>query len=141
MTPTRSILLVDDSEAELELMEHYLEPLSRELRIESARNGRDAVAFVASAGAAARARLALVVIDYRMPLMDGVEATRAIRSAVPAPLLPIVMWSGSVDPGDVRRAYDAGVSSYLRKPSSSAEARAALTTAVGYWTQLLCPAA
>jgi CheY-like chemotaxis protein len=53
--------------------------------------------------------------------------------------VPIVMWSGSVDPGDLRRAYDAGVTSYLEKPSTAAQAQEMLHATMHYWLRLHCP--
>src|SRR5207253_5306841 len=57
------ILLVDDSEAELELMRHYLDPWPTPLHVDCAENGRQAVDHVAAHAGS----LALVIIDYKMP--------------------------------------------------------------------------
>ena len=135
------MLLVDDSESELELMRQYLAGWASRVVIEIARNGREAVHCLAGLAPCAgeRTEPALVIIDLKMPLMDGIEATFEIRR-LGYQQLPIVMWSGSVDPGDVRRAYAAGVTSYLRKPTGASEATAALQAVARYWLDLHCPA-
>ena len=141
MNTRRLLLLVDDSESELELMRHYLAAWASRVAIDYARNGREAVECLTrlSQDRGERPEPALVIIDQKMPLMDGIEATSEIR-AMGYDKLPIVMWSGSVDPGDVRRAYAAGVTSYLRKPTGAAEATAALQAVARYWLDLHCPA-
>jgi two-component system sensor histidine kinase/response regulator len=140
VTRRRLLLLVDDSESELELMRHYLAGWANRVVMDFARNGREAVECLARSPRVAgdHPEPALVIIDQKMPLMDGIEATSEIRR-MGFDQLPIVMWSGSVDPGDVRRAYAAGVTSYLRKPTGAAEATAALQTLVRYWLDLHCP--
>jgi CheY-like chemotaxis protein len=137
----RLLLLVDDSESELELMRHYLAGWAQRVTIDIARNGREAVECLArsSHGEPGGPEPALVIIDQKMPLMDGIEATAEMRR-MGFGRLPIVMWSGSVDPGDVRRAYAAGVTSYLRKPTGAAEATGALQAVARYWLDLHCPA-
>jgi CheY-like chemotaxis protein len=139
----RSLLLVDDCEAELELMGHYLEAWQDRVAFALARNGRDAADFVLRRGhyaAGPAAPAALVIIDNKMPVMGGIEAVREMRAAPAHRQLPIVMWSGSADPGDLRRAYDAGVTSYLLKPSGSQQAREMLQATVRYWIDLHHPA-
>lgn len=141
MDSRRLLLLVDDSESELELMRHYLNEWAHVVAIDVARNGREALECLArpSAKGGQAPKPALVIIDQKMPLMDGIEATSAIRG-MGYDRLPIVMWSGSIDPDDVRRAYAAGVTSYLRKPTGAAEATAALQAVARYWLDLHCPA-
>lgn len=140
MSGRRLLLLVDDSESELELMRHYLAGWASRVVIDIARDGREAVECLArlAPGAGEGPQPALVIIDQKMPLMDGIEATSEIRR-MGYRQLPVVMWSGSVDPGDVRRAYAAGVTSYLRKPTGAAEASAALQAVARYWLDLHCP--
>lgn len=142
MNHRRTLLLVDDCDAELELMGHYLEAWQNRLAIALARNGRDAVDFILRRGHCAAHRTgppALVIIDNKMPVMDGVEAVREMRTDAGNRNLPIVMWSGSADPLDLRRAYDAGVTSYLVKPARGDEAREMLQATLRYWVDLHRP--
>lgn len=135
----RSILLVDDSEAELELMRVYLAQWDGVLRVDTASHGAEALDHLHRRGRfAARAPglPCLVVIDNKMPVMGGIDAAGAIRASPGMQTLPLVMWSGSADPGDIRRAYENGVTSYLVKPPRPALARDALQTVVKYWTEL-----
>lgn len=137
-----SILLVDDSDAELELMRHYLAPLQARLRVDCAQHGADALDYLQRRGrfagrAAGLPRL--VVMDNKMPVLGGIEAAGEMRKSPALRSMPIVMWSGSADPGDVSRAYANGVTSYLEKPTSPAQMQEVLQTVVRYWTQLHRP--
>jgi len=138
MAPDRgSILLVDDSEEELELMRHYLEPFA--MRIDCASHGREALEFLQAQGEVAGPAAAmprLIIIDGKMPVMNGIDAIEEMRKSPALRATPIVMWSGSSDPSDIRRAYENGATSYLVKPSGPAEAKEALRLTVRYWTAL-----
>lgn len=72
----------------------------------------------------------VVVMDVRMPRMDGLEATRRIVGAVPGARVLVV--SSSKDPEDVERARDAGAAGYLPKDRAATE--------LGEWLELLRPA-
>ena len=144
MSERRTLLLVDDCDAELELMGHYLAAWQDRLAIAQARNGREAVDFLLRRGQHAAHRgapPALVIIDNKMPVMGGVEAVREVRSGGAHRHLPIVMWSGSADPRDLQRAYDAGVTSYLVKPAAGEQARKMLQATLHYWIDLHRPPA
>lgn len=141
MASLRSVLLVDDCEAELELMTHYLEPWRSQVRFETLHHGGEAIDFVTRRGAFASRgpdEPSLIVIDNRMPVVGGIEAVQQIRTAPAMRFVPIVMWSGSVDPDDLRRAYQAGVSSYLQKPSTAAQEQEMLHATLHYWLRLHC---
>jgi CheY-like chemotaxis protein len=68
-----------------------------------------------------------VLMDVALPGIDGFETARRIR-ALPGPIsaMPIIGVSGRSDDEDEAAAFDAGMSSYLRKPASPASLNAAL---------------
>lgn len=63
----------------------------------------------------------LVLLDLRMPLMDGFEFLAWARSVPELKALPIVVLTDSINPQDLSRAYQAGATSFLVKPSDMAD--------------------
>jgi DNA-binding NarL/FixJ family response regulator len=111
-TPPLRVLLVDDDPAFAELITCVLRLDGVEV-LAHARDGVEGVEL------AAELRPDVVVMDVRMPRMDGLEATRRILQRRPE--TPILVVSSSTDPEDVERALDAGAAGYLPKDRATTE--------------------
>ena len=111
-TPFR-ILVAEDDESFLEVIALVLEHDDRFAVAGRARNGRDAVDL------AERLAPDGVVMDIEMPVLDGVEATRLLREALPK--LPIVAVSGHDYEERVLEIRRAGANDYVRKARLSDE--------------------
>ena len=100
------ILIVEDDEASY----LYLESILRRTysTVLHALDGREALGFCNSRD------ITLVLMDLKMPVMDGFEATRRIKSFKPD--LPIIAITAYAMSGDEQRAFDAGCDDYLAKP-------------------------
>lgn len=105
--PELSIVVAEDDEVSFMYLEEVLQNFTT--RLLHARDGREAVEFVK-----ANKDVQVVLMDVKMPVMDGLEATRTIHSLRPD--LPVIMQSAFVTDEDVRLAYQAGCSDYLKKP-------------------------
>jgi PAS domain S-box-containing protein len=102
------ILLAEDDESTLMVVQDYLD--NKGYRISVARNGHEALAQ-------ARAlRPDLIVMDAQMPGLDGLEATRRIRSDMTLAQTPIIALTALAMPGDRERCLEAGASDYVSKP-------------------------
>jgi CheY-like chemotaxis protein len=75
----------------------------------------------------------LVVLDLKMPLLDGLEVLTWIRTESAWPRLPVVLLSGSGLEKDVEEAYRLGANSYFQKPHSVADLKAVLRLISEYW--------
>lgn len=109
----KKILLVEDNEINREIETDLLESLG--IIVETAENGSIAVKKVEDAPAG---YYALVLMDIQMPVMDGYQATEAIR-ALKDPgraQVPIVALSANAFEEDVRRAYESGMNAHVAKP-------------------------
>jgi signal transduction histidine kinase/CheY-like chemotaxis protein len=114
-TPARAIplpvvLLAEDNEANITLISDYLG--TRGYQVFVARNGTEAIAQ------AREIRPAIVLMDIQMPGMDGLEATRRIRTIHDLVDLPIIALTALAMPGDRERCLAAGANDYLSKPVS-----------------------
>ena len=117
------ILVAEDDESFLETIELLLEQDDRFAVAGRARNGRAAVDLAKRHGFDA------VVMDIEMPVLDGVEATRLLRAAVPE--LPIVAVSGHDYEERVLEIRRAGADDYVRKARLGDELPRALEALLG----------
>ncbi|WP_211354068.1 hybrid sensor histidine kinase/response regulator [Thiohalocapsa marina] len=102
------LLVVEDNLTNQALAKAMLEKL--ELHVSIANNGREALEMLAAR------RFDLVLMDLQMPVMDGLEATAAIRAADWGKDIPIIAMTAAAYPEDRQRVLDAGMNDYLRKP-------------------------
>ncbi len=104
------ILIVEDDTSIRELIKEALEQF--QFAVVEARNGADGVeAFTAH-------KPEIVLMDVRMPVMDGFEATAALRRMPAAATTPILILTGQDDTDTIRRAYEAGATDFASKPIS-----------------------
>ncbi len=102
------ILVVDDDTSIRELVKEALEHF--QFAVVEARNGRDGIAtFMAH-------KPELVLMDVRMPEMDGFQATAELRRLPAAANTPILILTGLDDTDSIRRAYEAGATDFASKP-------------------------
>lgn len=99
------LLIAEDNDSNFFLLYNILK---NRYRIERALNGREAVAL------SAVLRPDLILMDIKMPVMDGLEATKNIRKVDPE--IPIIILTANAFDEDKKQAFDAGCSDYLAKP-------------------------
>ena len=128
-TPTR-VLIADDQTIVREGLSTLLSLLPGIEVVGAATDGEEAVQLVA------RLRPDVVLMDLRMPRMDGAEATRRIRQLAPA--TQVIVLTTYADDASVFAAVQAGARGYLTKNASAAEIRQAIA-AVGRGEALLDP--
>jgi two-component system response regulator len=116
----RVILLVEDNQNDEELTLRALKKSNIMNRVVVARDGAEALDYLFSRGAhASRAATdvpQVVLLDLKLPKVDGLEVLRAIRSDERTKLLPVVVLTSSIEEQDVIRSYGLGANSYVRKP-------------------------
>jgi CheY-like chemotaxis protein len=102
------VLLAEDNATNAWLISEFLR--AQGFRVEIARDGREAVAMASSSIPD------VVLMDIQMPVMDGIEAVRLLRSAESTRRLPVVAVTALAMPGDAERRLAAGADHYLAKP-------------------------
>jgi response regulator NasT len=114
------ILIAEDNELVSLTLEEQLKSLGYNV-VGIARSGKEAVVL------ANRIRPDLIMMDFRMPEMDGAEAARRIQQDVPT---PVIMLTAYADQETIHKAESAGVLSYLVKPVSENELAPAINIAL-----------
>lgn len=112
----KMILLVEDNPSDVELTRRaFLKSrIANELVV--AEDGQEVLDVLFGAGAEARELPALVLLDLKLPRVDGLEVLRRIRADERTRRLPVVVLTTSREEQDLARSYDLGVNSYIRKP-------------------------
>jgi two-component system response regulator len=114
------ILIVEDSAHDLELTLRALRRANLSNRIEVARDGAEALAFVfgegAHAGRHVEDRLCLILLDLKLPKVDGLEVLRRIKQDPRTRSVPVVVLTSSKEQTDISDSYEFGVNSYIVKP-------------------------
>ena len=121
MTNLHRLLVVEDSESDIELLREALSDSEPTVELDIVRHGEDALSFLRREGEfEAAARPDLVVLDLNLPRMGGFEVLRALREDVDPRLrrLPVVVFTTSATTGDVDKAYDLHASSFVTKPTA-----------------------
>lgn len=104
----KTILVAEDNESNFILMTYILK---RSYEFVRAKNGQEAIDMVEKGG------IDLVLMDIKMPVKDGLEATKEIKAAHPD--LPIVALTANAFDSDRQLAFEAGCDDFLSKPVSS----------------------
>jgi len=134
------ILLVDDSEDDRLLMIRSLKKSSPEAEIITAEDGIAALKFIDNH--AATHPPSVVLLDLNMPKVDGFEVLSRIRANSATKNLPVVVLTTSNEACDVKRSYELGANSFVRKPVDSREYARTISQLKSYWliNNLVCAA-
>jgi DNA-binding response OmpR family regulator len=128
------ILIVEDDPHELGLA--LLALNASGMTVEVARDGSEALDRLLSPAAASLPPLALVLLDLKLPRIDGLEVARRLKAAPATRTIPIVVFSSSDAARDVLAGYHAGINSYIVKPVDFDQLRAMLDSIAHYWSRI-----
>lgn len=116
----RVILLVEDNENDEVLTLRALKKSNILNRVVVVRDGAEALDYLFArgthAGRTATETPQVILLDLKLPKIDGLEVLRAIRGDDRTKLLPVVVLTSSVEDQDVIQSYGLGANSYVRKP-------------------------
>jgi two-component system response regulator len=138
MTPEPTILLVEDNWNDEALTLRALKKSNIANRVVVARDGAEALDYLLAPteDGSHNALPALILLDLKLPKIDGHEVLRRIRSDERTRVLPVVILTASVEAGDRLAGYRHGANSYVRKPVDFAEFAQAVVQLGLYWLVL-----
>ena len=119
MSDLRPILLVEDSPKDLELTLAALEKCQLANEIVTARDGEEALDYLYASGThegRAGGDPAVVLLDLKLPKIDGLEVLEKVKSDANLRHIPIVMLTSSREERDLVRSYELGVNAFVVKP-------------------------
>ena len=113
----REILLVEDNPDDEELTVRALRKANLMNRITVVRDGAQAIDRLLGAGRS-QGLPVVVLLDLKLPKVDGLDVLRRIRSDERTRLLPVVVFTSSSEERDIVESYNLGANGYVRKPVS-----------------------
>lgn len=133
------VLIADDNEDHLFLTVRALREVDGvHLQIDTVRDGEQALDFMHRRGEyAGKALPHLVLLDIKMPKVDGLEVLKELKETPELKAIPTVVLSSSERPEDIDETYRLGGNSYVTKPANSSGLREGMRRLGTYWAGLV----
>jgi len=133
------ILLVEDNDDDVELTLRAFRKSDLVSTVTVVRDGVEALDYLLATGEYASRNPEvmpdLVLLDIKLPRVDGVQVLKRLRSHPRTKLIPIVILTSSAEPKDLLTCYTLGANSYVRKPIDFQQFTHALHQIGSYWLQ------
>jgi two-component system response regulator len=137
------ILLVEDNPSDEELTLHALRKYRLANAISVVRDGREALEYIfctgRDAGRDINDRPSVILLDIKLPLVDGLEVLRQVKQDPRTRTIPVVMLTSSREERDMIDSYRLGVNSYIVKPVDFDQFKESARALGMYWLLLNKP--
>src|SRR5437879_2639800 len=134
------ILLVEDNPNDVELTLRALRKQNLEGKVFVVRDGAEALDFIFASGSYASRKIEdkpkVVLLDLKLPKVDGIEVLRRVKADERTRSIPVVMLTSSQEERDVNETYRLGVNSYIVKPVDFSNFVHAVGELGVYWNML-----
>ncbi len=131
------ILAAEDDPNDLELLRHVVGENGVEVNFQAADDGEQLIQYLRGHGPFSDRDLHpipdIVVLDLKMPRMNGFEVLQWLRQEPGLACIPAVVLSGSGLESDIEEAYRLGANTYFTKPGQLAELRKIIGSLIDYW--------
>jgi CheY-like chemotaxis protein len=137
MNSAVDILLVEDSQDDIDLALHALRQGKLANSIFVVRDGEEALDFLFCRGAHSQRSFdhppKLVLLDLKMPKVDGLQVLKQVKSDPRTRTIPVVIMTSSKEDRDLIEGYHSGVNSFIQKPVDFEQFRETVKTLGMYW--------
>ncbi len=137
---TRNVLLIEDNPSDIELAKRAFEKANILNPLIVAEDGQEALDYLFATGIYAKRDKnelpALILLDLKLPIIDGLEVLKRIRGSELTRRLLVVILTSSKEEQDIATGYDLGVNSYIRKPVDFFQFAEAIKQLGIYWLLL-----
>jgi CheY-like chemotaxis protein len=134
------ILLVEDNPNDVKLALHAFNKYNLTNQIHIARDGKEALDFIFCTGEHSHRNIdsgpKVILLDLKLPLVDGVEVLRRIKADMRTQSTPVVVLTSSIQERDIVKSYELGVNSYIVKPVDFDQFTEAVRQLGFYWLLL-----
>ena len=137
MARENMVLLIEDSSSDAEMTINALTDSNLANKVLHLRDGAAALDYLFAEGSYAGRNIAdvpkVILLDLKMPKVNGIEVLQRIRADERLKNIPVVMLTSSKEDPDIKRCYELGVNSYVVKPVEFEEFRVAISNLGLYW--------
>jgi len=137
MIPEVDILLVEDNASDAEMTINALKKNGLANKLLHVKDGAAALDFIFAEGAFTGRNIAykpkVILLDLKMPKLNGIEVLQRIRADEQAKSIPVVILTSSAEDPDIKTCYGLGANSYVVKPVEFDEFQKAVTELGLYW--------
>ncbi len=129
------VLLVEDSEHEVRFMQRIWKKHNIANPLVVVHHGQQCLDYLRAENPAP----SLILMDIRMPVMNGIECLRAIKSDASLAHIPVVMLTSSKDEEDLKQSFAEGCNTYIQKPSTFEDLTVTIEKICNYWELNVLP--
>lgn len=126
------VLLADDDMEDQDILKNAISQLNPAIEIKTVFNGGDAIDYLVNCPADKLP--SLVILDYKMPILNAVEALEKLQSYPQLNHIPRVVWSTSYQDEHIKLCMERGASHYFKKPFNATELVAVARAMLAYIT-------
>jgi two-component system response regulator len=131
------VLLVEDNPHDAEMTIRALKKVNLANRLIHVKDGAEAIDFIFAKGGFAQRQIEdrpkVILLDIKMPKIDGIEVLRQIKSNESTKAIPVVIMTSSKEEQDIIASYNLGVNSYIVKPVDFDNFAKAVSQLGFYW--------
>jgi CheY-like chemotaxis protein len=140
MKRERTVLLVDDDENDLIFLQRSFQQAQIHVPVQTVRDGQQAIDYLSGTGPFANRSQyempRLMILDQQMPRKTGLEVLHWLKEQPELVRLPVIMFSSSAYPPEVKEAYQYGANAFVTKPSSTAQRMEFVQIVKVFWLTL-----